>query len=123
MYFSFFQITCNSNSKNYLKFLKLFTKMSNLQRGRILIIINQRGHKKRKPKCMKSPETAIGRIRNGSERRDTQTKRVLWSFYKKQIRNEKMKKKNETLLNRNSNQRKKNGTDHFFWTRRRRRCN
>ena len=89
--------------------------MSNLQRGRILIIINQRGHKKRKPKCMKSPETAIGRIRNGSKRRDTQTKRVLcWSFYKKQIKNEKMQKKNGILLNRKSNQRKKNGADHFF---------
>jgi len=97
--------------------------MSNLQRGRILIIINQRGHKKRKPKCMKSPETAIGRIRNGSKRRDTQTKRVLcWSFYKKQIKNEK-NEKNEILLNCKSSQRKKNGMYHFFWTRRRRRWN
>jgi len=62
---------------------------------------------------MKSLETAIGRIRNGSKRRDTQTKRVFWSFYKKQSKNEKMQK-NEILLNRKSDQRKKNGTDHFF---------
>jgi len=41
---------------------------------------------------MRSPEAAMGRIRNGSKRRDIQTKRVFWSFYKKQIRNEKMKK-------------------------------
>jgi len=67
--------------------------MSKLKRGRILIIINQRGqYKRRKPKCMKSLETAIGRIRKGSKKRDTQTKRVLWSFYKKQIKNEKMQK-------------------------------
>ena len=42
---------------------------------------------------MKSLETAIGRIRNGSKRRDIQTKRVLWGFYKKKIKNEKMEKK------------------------------
>ena len=95
MYFSSFQITYNRKTKFYLKFQKnFFTKMSNLQRGRILIIINQRGHKKRKPKCMKSPETAIGRIRNGSKRRDTQTKRVLWSFYKKQMKMKRCKKWN-----------------------------
>jgi len=41
---------------------------------------------------MKSLETAIGRIRNGSKRRDNQTKRVLWSFYKKQSKNKKMQK-------------------------------
>ena len=94
MYFSSFQITYNRKTKFYLKFQKnFFTKMSNLQRGRILIIINQRGqNKQRKPKCMKSLETAMGRIRKGSKRRDIQTKRVLWSIYKKQIRNEKMKK-------------------------------
>jgi len=88
--------------------------MSKLKRGRILIIIDQRGqNKQRKPKCMKSLETAIGRIKDGSKRRDTQTKRVLWSFYKKQSKNEKMQK-SEILLSRKSDHRKKNRTDHFF---------
>jgi len=67
--------------------------MSKLKRGRILIIINQRGqYKRRKPKCMKSLETAIGRIGKGPRKGTPKPKECSGAFTKSKSKMKRCKK-------------------------------
>jgi len=71
--------------------------MSNFQRGRILIIINQRGqNKQRKPKCMKPKSwNSNGKNKEWVQDKGHPNQKTVLDLYKKHIKNEKMQKKNE----------------------------